>query len=92
MFVITFIAGPLHAERRFVQALAHTYVHVRVDSRDRSLMRSGLAPHGLPVSIVRHNYEALAMNADGDMIYLYRGPSGATATTAGRSATHSSKP
>ena len=62
MLVLTFIGGPLHADRRTAEQDMRTYRHTVV--RD--------------TEIFRHVYDQLDINNAGELVYLYRGVRGVT--------------
>jgi hypothetical protein len=62
MLVLTFIGGPLHADRRMAEMDTRTYRH--------TLIREN--------AIFRHVYDQLDINTSGELVYLYRGVRGVT--------------
>jgi hypothetical protein len=66
MLVLTFIGGPLHADRRLAEQDTRTYRHTVVRRE----------------VILRHIYDQLDLNESGELVYLYRGVCGVTVTAA----------
>lgn len=67
--VLTFLGGPLHLDRKIIDSATRTYRHIVVTRYVGAQM---------PIETVTHTYDLMDMNQAGEVLYLYRGPTGAT--------------